>query len=341
MVRTVGVILAIALSSGAAAEGEPIREVITLLNGDRMTGEIITLHRGRLELKTDDAGTVDIEWDKIAGIEATRRFEVETSDGRRMLGSLGSTADQAVLVVSGNADVPLPMHEVTRITPIGSSFWAKLEGAADAGFTYTQSSGIAQTTLNANTVYRRPAFLFRLTTSATLTQRSGEAERDDRAALEFSYVRYRRRRLFVSGATRFESNQSLGLLLRSQVSGLAGMRLVNTNRAQFELGGGLVVNDERGVDAVPTQNVEGALNLRTSYYTYDRPTTEFDGSVQYYPSLSAWGRQRLQVDSAVRRELWKRFFVALNVFYSLDSAPPNPDAARTDVGVVVSAGWSY
>jgi len=33
--------------------------------------------------------------------------------------------------------------------------------------------------------------------------------------------------------------------------------------------------------------------------------------------------------------------VALNVFYTFDSDPPDPEAARTDVGVVASVGWSY
>jgi hypothetical protein len=330
----------ILLASSSAAFAQTRTDVITLLNGDRVTGEILDLNRGRLELKTDDAGTIEIEWDKVARVEATRQFELETSDGRRLLGTLGATTDGELLVMASDGTIPLPMSEVTRITAIGASFWAKLEGSVDAGFTYTHSSGIAQTTVNTATIYRRPAFLFRLTSSATVTQ-SSDAERDDRAAVEFSYVRYRWQRLFVSGVTRFETNESLGLELRSQVSGLVGMRLVNTNRAQFELGAGLVINDEHGVDTDPTQNVEGALSLRTSYYTYDRPKTEFDGSVQYYPNLTTWGRQRLQVDSAVRRELWKDFFAALNLFYTFDSDPPTPDAARTDVGVVFSLGWSF
>ena len=71
------------------------------------------------------------------------------------------------------------MPEITRLTPIGASFWNKLEGSIDAGFTYTHSSGIAQTTLNTTTVCRRPAFLFRLDSSARLTQRSDDEERDD------------------------------------------------------------------------------------------------------------------------------------------------------------------
>ena len=235
----------------------------------------------------------------------------------------------------------LPMSEVTSIAPIGESFWSKLEGAFDAGFTYTRSSGIAQTSLNSNTAFRRPASLLRLTASATLTARTEGTARDDRGAVELSYIRYRGRRWFVGAATRFETNESLGLMLRSQVGGLVGQRLVNTNRARFELGGGLVVNDERAVDAAETQNVEGLLVMRTSFYTYDRPRTTVDAGAQYYPSLSHWGRQRLQLDSNVKRELWRDFFLGLDVYDSFDSAPPNPDAARNDVGVVISIGWSY
>jgi Protein of unknown function, DUF481 len=244
--------------------------------------------------------------------------------------------------VTSDGDVTLPTFEITRITPIGTSFWKKLEGSIDVGFNYTQSSGIATTTFNSKTIFRRPDFVFRLTSSATLTQRNDESERDDRGVVSLSYVRYRARRVYISGGGSFETNESLGLQLRSQLAGIVGMRLVNTNRAQFEMGGGLVVNDERGFEEEEeTQNLEGVLGFSSSYYTYDRPKTQFDVSFQYYPSLSNWGRQRLQLDSDIRRELWRDFSVAVNVYYTFDSAPPNPDAERKDVGVVFSVGWTY
>jgi hypothetical protein len=66
-----------------------------------------------------------------------------------------------------------------------------------------------------------------------------------------------------------------------------------------------------------------------------------DFSLQYYPSLSNIGRQRLQLDSAFKRELVKDFFVSLNLYDTYDSRPPNPSADRNDVGIVVSLGWSY
>ena len=50
----------------AADRARPGRtDVVTLANGDRITGEVVRLERGRLEFKTDDAGTLYLEWDKL------------------------------------------------------------------------------------------------------------------------------------------------------------------------------------------------------------------------------------------------------------------------------------
>jgi hypothetical protein len=227
------------------------------------------------------------------------------------------------------------------MSPIGATFWRRLDGSIDAGFSYTRSSGVAQLNVNSDTVFRRPSFQSRLTASLTQTQTEGEESNDDRAQLEFSYLRYRWQNWYVSGLGRFENNESLGLELRSQVAALTGPRLVNSNRAQLLAGAGIAFNDERGVDVEPTQNVEGLFSLAASYYTYDRPKTNLDLTFQYYPSFSTWGRQRLQLDASARRELLKDFFVAVNVFDTFDSQPPNPEADTNDVGVVASIGWSY
>ena len=147
--------------------------------------------------------------------------------------------------------------------------------------------------------------------------------------------------MFIGAGGGFESNESLGLLLRSQLAGVAGARLVNSNRAQLSVGAGLSGNDEQNVDADATQNLEGILTFRTSYYSYDRPRTNLDLAVQYYPSLSNWGRQRIQLDASARREIWTDVFLSISMFDTFDSRPPTASADRNDVGVVLSFGWTY
>ena len=88
------VTIALALSVTATTHAQGRTDVVTLANGDRITGEIVQLERGRLEFKTDDAGTLYLEWDKVSSLVATRLVEVLTTDGRRFLGSLGQAGDQ-------------------------------------------------------------------------------------------------------------------------------------------------------------------------------------------------------------------------------------------------------
>jgi hypothetical protein len=336
--------LSIALATllcAAPVHGQGRTDVVTLANGDHITGEVVRLERGRLEFKTDDAGTLYLEWDKLASLVANRFVEVLTTSGLRYLGTLGSASARSLSVVSLGGPVSLSMADVTLITPIGRSFWHKLDGSVDAGYNYTRSSGVAQFNLNSDTVYRRPAASIRLAVSTTITQKDDDTGRDDRGTAEVSYLRYPWQHWFFTGAGRFETNESLGLVLRSQIAGAVGPRLINSNRAQMTVGAGLAVNDERGVDVEPTQNLEGLLMFQTAYYTYDRPKTNVDISLQYYPSLSNTGRQRLQADLGLKRELWKDFFASFNFFNTFDNRPPNPSADQNDIGFVFSIGWSY
>ena len=343
LIRSLAAILTLAAGAiGAPAFAQGRTDVATLRNGDRITGETNRLERGRLEFVTDDAGTLYLEWEKLVSLVATTRVvEVVTTDGRRFVGPLTPAPDRAIAVGTFEGTVSLQMTEVTLITPIGRSFWKKLDGSIDAGFSYSQSSGVAQLNFNSATIYRRPAFSGRLMASITQTEQEGDEGDDDRASVEASYLRYPWRRWFVVVGGRFENNESLGLELRSQLAAAAGPRLINSNRAQMTVGAGLSVNDERGVDVESTRNVEALLNFQTAYYTYDRPRTNLDLSLQYYPSLSNPGRHRVQLDAGVKRELWKDLFVSLNLYNTFDSRPPNPSADRNDVGVVTSIGWTY
>ena len=79
------------------------------------------LERGRLEFKTDDAGTLYLEWDKLTSLVANRLVEVVTSDGRRFLGTLGRANDRSISIVVPGDVASLLMMEVTMIIPIGKA----------------------------------------------------------------------------------------------------------------------------------------------------------------------------------------------------------------------------
>jgi hypothetical protein len=76
------VLLVVALAAWPAAAAAQKTDVVTMPNGDKITGEVQSLSRGKLDYKTDDLGRLSIEWTKVARIVSRHLFDIEVSDGR-------------------------------------------------------------------------------------------------------------------------------------------------------------------------------------------------------------------------------------------------------------------
>ncbi len=147
--------------------------------------------------------------------------------------------------------------------------------------------------------------------------------------------------MFVAAGASFESNESLGLLLRSQGGvhrGLAACQQQSGAVGDWRRARGQRrAKHRRGTHAEPG----GRRHVQAVVLPVRSPETNVDVAFQYYPSLSNWGRQRIQLDASAKREVWKDVFLSVNAFDTFDSRPPNESAERNDVGVVLSFGWSY
>jgi hypothetical protein len=85
-----------------------IQDVVVTITGDRLIGEIIRVDK---EVLTFSTGYSDvdfkIEWDKVASIESSREFVVETFDGKRLSGSLVMDPNTKAAVQVAGTSVPL------------------------------------------------------------------------------------------------------------------------------------------------------------------------------------------------------------------------------------------
>ena len=80
-----GVLLA-AVIGGATPLPAQKTDVVVLPNGDRITGEIKGVSRGKLDYSTDDAGRISIEWEKIVRVTSRQSYEVTLRSGQRLFG---------------------------------------------------------------------------------------------------------------------------------------------------------------------------------------------------------------------------------------------------------------
>ncbi len=116
-------ILLALLSISSAAHAHRKTDVITLYNGDRLTGEIISLLSGRLVLNTDAMGNVSIEWKEIASVESNFNYELRIEDGQRFFGTIGTGSIPGTFtIVDVFGERSFAGREIVELRPVEEQF---------------------------------------------------------------------------------------------------------------------------------------------------------------------------------------------------------------------------
>ena len=316
-------------------------DVVVLKNGDHLTGEVEQLERGRLSLKTDDLGTVQIEWDKIASVAAAAPFDVDDLVGNRYMGSLvpGPVAGQLHIVWLGQTST-VELSAIVRMRRLSTSFWQRLDGSLDVGASYTSASELFNLDLAAKLGVERPGHELSVDASATITSQPG-VDDTRRSVLSLTYARRFENRWVALAKAQAEQNRELGFDLRGAASAGGGRYLVLSPRDKFLAALGLSVNRERPVEGETTTNVEATAVLAYDRFSYDFPKVDVSLAVAGYASFNDGGRYRLDVQGQLKRELVKDFYATLRGYESYDSRPATEGAPRNDYGVTFALGWSF
>lgn len=312
--------------------------MVVLLNGDRFTGEVKGMSRGKLDLSTDDAGRVSIEWVKVARVTSTYFYEVELASGRKYYGLLHPPEEGATGFVVMDQQ-PLAIPEVVSMTPLDAAFWSRLKAYLDLGLTIAKSK--RATTFNAagEVAYRGDRIGTRVTFDA-YGQDDENAAAVTRGAISLSgdYYFTRWRASILAGA---EQNDELGLELRLSLGGGAAYPFVRSNSTELWAAAGLVATSERYVAGDPRGNLEGYLNGTWEAFRYDSPKLDLVVALSLFPGLTDFGRVRGELEARVKYELVTDFNAGLAFSATFDSRPPDPAASKTDYVTTFTVGWSY
>lgn len=329
-----------AILLSAPASARPKTDVIVMKNGDRFTGEIKSLDRGKLSLGTDSAGTVSIEWADVVEVTSTYQYQVETGSGLLLVASLKPAGTRRAEMIGAGPQTFLDLADIVVLTPIGARFWQRVDGNFDLGFSYTQSSGVAQLSAAFQTIFRRPKFESTLTANTFFTRQPDQPD-TSRNLAQFGTAWLLPGRWRIGAVGSAERNPDLGFDLRASGMGLLGRDLVRTNLQRFGLLAGVSVNREFPVDAPQVTNVEAVLASKYSLFMYNYPTTTIDIDTRLFPSLSDMGRVRVEFSTQLRRELWRDFTMTFSVYDSYDNRPPTEGAKKNDVALSLSIGWIF
>jgi len=319
-------------------------DIVTLANGDRLTGEVVRLQRGLLEFKTDTMGTVQIEWDKIAHVESRLLFEVERASGERHFGRLVPSSESGALAVaeSGGELTTIPVADTVRVAQMdeAGSFRSRLDGNIQFGFSYSDSTKVGQLSLGAEVTHRDPKRLWGLDLAVAESD-APETSSSGTASIGLETRRFLGNRWFWTGLGRFEQNDSLGLDLRSLIGGGAGRYLIQNTNQELSLVGGLVGTREEFADGHQISGTELLLGVDYDAFRFDSPELQLGTRVLVFPSLSISGRVRTHASISLRYEIIKDLFAGLSLDHVYDSEPQSLGAESSDYSVTSSIGYKF
>ena len=318
-------------------------DVVELVNGDHVTGEVQSLARGVLEFKTDHMGTVYVEWEDVARLTSDQMLEVELTSGTRYFGSIEVAAQPGELRVNDSDDgtTDVAISDTVHIAPVdeAGSLWDRLDSYVSFGFSATQSTDVQQLSFDAGTSYRDRKH--RYDVDFTSIQSDSADQQSGSASLTGLRRRFFGNRWYWSGLLQLDQNDAQGLDLRTLAGGALGRFIVQTNHQEFALAAGLALAREDPQIGEKTDSVELMLGLDYEAFSFDDPDLDLSANFVVFPSLTVSGRVRAQANVRLRYELVSDLFIDFSLTESYDNKPQSAGAENNDYSITTSIGYDF
>lgn len=305
-------------------------DTIYFQGGDRITGEVKSLDNNYLRLSTNDAGTFNLEWNKIDSVKILNPMRIVLQDGEIFYGKLLPSGEAKSCYIWSTVGDPrlTQLTEIVLLSPVKDKFINRLTGSLSSGFNYTKASEVMQVNLNASVTYLARKNQLELSYDGIVT-RQDTIETTQRQNGGATFLRLLPRNWFLLSKLTAESNSAQQLDLRTSFALGGGNNIITTNRTNLFIAGG--IQGTREVSLGEDQyNIEGLLGTNYSIFIYDTPEVSFNLSCNLIPSLNDLGRVRVDIDSNLKWEIFHDFYLKWTFYYSFDSRPLSGTAERND-----------
>ena len=337
--NTLTLILCLCCCLNLHAQAQRKTDVVTLYNGDRITGEVKSLNAGILRFSTDAMGTLRVEWQEIAKLESIYHYDIRLSDGTRYFGSFEHDAGPGQLTVKDiYGEHAVDWLQVVEIRPIEEKLLDRIDIYLSAGYSFDKASSVTQTTFNTVVSYENENSQNELTARSTLTDTDDETTSSARVNLGRN-VWTDRSQLFTASFGNYETNDELGVDHRFALGAGLGRYFIDNHKTRLTGAAGLQLITENLEGDGEQQNVELFLSTRFRTWRFNTPELEVDTTLNLYPSITESGRLRSSADLRIRWEIIEDLFLDFTGFGSFDNQSESDD--DFDYGLTTGLGWEY
>ncbi len=270
-------------------------EQVTLKNGDRLTGAIVSMDGKKLVVKTSYAGDVSIDWGEVSQFSSDKPLVITRTDKQVLSGTV-STEGQEVMITTAQGPQKLALADVGAMrSPADQAAYEKslhpgmLEGWAGGGsFGFALARGNSETTNLALgfDAKRKTAKDAWVVDAASIY--SEDAKTSTTTANSFQgLIRYDRnltKRLFAYAAFAGGYDNLQDLNYRITPGGGLGYHAIMTDRTTLDLLGGLGYTRESYTTGLVNNLFTATLGDEFAYKWFK--STSITQNLYYLPALN-------------------------------------------------------
>lgn len=336
------VLIALFVAAPAAAQHAKT-DIVTTNDGSTLYGEIVQLQFATLHLKTNVAGTLEIEWRKVTTVTSTFQYQIELTGGERHFGTLEPTGTPGNLrIVTDDGPQDVALLDVVILAPVEHGFWNRINGSINAGLTYTQANEALQYNVDFDAAYRDKKHFSTLSGSSIFnSQEDGESSEQSQLTLLVSRVAEGKYGPFaIAGVS---SNASQGYDSRTIFGGGVTRLFVENSKHTVGVDFGLVKNNEDVTESTDT-NSSTELLAAISYRRY-KASSHSPSVVTALRIFTDVGgetsRNRADFSFTLGWKLFHDFTLNFQIQNTYDSEPPGEDASNNNFVVITGIGYTF
>ncbi len=337
--RCFSFILSVVFPILLVSAGASLADEVTLENGDKLTGTIVKVEGGKLVLKTDYTGPMEIPLDKIKNMVTDKPSEVHLLSGEILKGKLKTAADGKLVIDPG------PPREPTAIDwknigsvnppPVVPPQW---KGAINLGGSI-QTGNISRTTASVGAAAARKTADDRFTLRFLFNyaeEKSDVTTRNAYGGLKYDY--FFTKKFYGYLSTELLTDEFKDLNLRAVAGPGVGYQIWDDPVKSFlvEAGVSYVWEDRKiGKD----DNWATARLSADFWYKFGKFVT-FSDLIIIYPSLKRGGEYTLRNEAALTSPLGAGWALRLANIWERDS-DPSPGILKDDLTWLLSLQYSF
>ena len=317
---------------------------LELINGDRITGDLVKLVDGKLVMQTELAGTIKVDVENIETLSSEMPVSIHFPDGTEINAPVEKAAGGKIRIAGETSEIRQTELADILINPPKKEP-PRWKGEVSVGLTYTSgntnnetyavSGGLKKETERDTITFAADVYKKKVKPKGTSEKVTTEDWWKTRGKYELNLSD----RKYIFGEGRYEVDEVALLDRRIIAGGGFGYKWIKSDIENFSVEGGLSNVYEKYDDGSGSTS-----NLSASAaYHYDRrinDTFSLKHDTSFFPSTEDISDYYLTTSFELRAMISERLFSNFKILYDYD-ATPAADREKDDVKYILGIGANF